>query len=87
MTCKHLIFSAEVKVARIEDTGRFLAEVRIACKDCDTPFQFAGMQTGFNYNHPTVSLDGLHANLPIFANGQQPNPLQRLMGYSVSNTN
>lgn len=87
MTCKHLKFDAVVRVARVEDIGRFIAEIRVKCIECGTPFQFQGIQPGMNYNGPTVSLDGLEANLPVFPDGQQPNPLQNLMGYTIKNTN
>jgi len=44
-------------------------------------------QPGFDFNGATVSLDGLEANIGIHPQGQQPNPLQKLMGYTVANTN
>lgn len=87
MACKHLNFNAVVAVARIEDIGRFVAEVRIRCTDCDTPFQFVGVQPGFNYDAPTVSLDGLEGNFPICAHGTQPTPLQGLQGYTIKASN
>lgn len=87
MTCKHLKFAADVRVARIEDIGRFVAEIRVSCTDCGKPFQFQGLAVGMNYNGATVSLDGLEAHLPIFPDGQQPNPMQSLMGYTIKNTN
>lgn len=87
MTCKHMNFEASVQVDRIEDKGRFMAEVRIKCTDCGTPMQFMGLKPGFDPNGATVSLDGLEANIGIYPQGQQPNPLQKLMGYSISNTN
>lgn len=87
MTCKHMNFAASVQVARIEDKGRFMAEIRIKCTDCGTPMQFMGLKPGFDFNGATVSLDGLEANIGIHPQGQQPNPLQKLMGYSISNTN
>lgn len=80
-------FDATVRVARIEDIGRFVAEVRIRCLECGKPFQFVGLNSGFNYDGPTVSLDGLEANLPICPEGAQPTPLQGLMGYTVKGTN
>jgi hypothetical protein len=80
-------FDAKVAVARIEDIGRFVAEVRIHCADCGAPFQFLGVQPGFNYEHPTVSLDGLEASLPICPQGSRPTPLQGLSGYTIKGTN
>ena len=82
--CKHKEFDASVRVARIEDKGRFLAEVRIACRDCGTPMQFMGLKPGLDYNGATVSLDGLEANIGIHPQGERPNPLQQLMGYKVT---
>ncbi|MCH8180244.1 MAG: hypothetical protein IIA02_10740 [Proteobacteria bacterium] len=87
MTCKHMNFDASVDVCRIEDKGRFMAEIRIHCKDCGVPFQFMGLNPGLDFNGATVSLDGLEANIGIHPQGQQPNPLQKLMGYSINKTN
>ena len=77
--CKHKNFDAAVSVARIEDKGQFMAEIRITCTDCGTPFQFMGLEPGLNFNGATVSLDGLEANIGIHPQGQHPNPLQKLM--------
>ena len=85
--CVHMNFDATVGVARLEDSGRFMAEIRIKCKDCDTPFQFMGLEPGLNFEGATVSLDGLEANIGIHPEGQRPNPMQKLMGYSVTATN
>lgn len=85
--CKHMNFDATVRVARIEDVGRFVAEVKIHCTECGTPFQFLGIEPGFNYEHPTVRLDGLEADLPICPQGVQPTPLQGLQGYSIKGHN
>ena len=73
-SCKHMNFEASVNVARIEDKGRFMAEIHIRCKDCGTPFQFMGLKPGFDFNGATVSLDGLEANIGIHPQGAQPNP-------------
>ena len=86
-SCKHMNFEASVNVARIENKGRFMAEIHIRCKDCGTPFQFMGLKPGFDFNGATVSLDGLEANIGIHPQGAQPNPLQQLVGYSVKCTN
>jgi len=85
--CQHRNFDATVAVARIEDIGRFVAEVRIRCTECNTPFQFVGIDPGFNYDAPTVSIDGLEANLPICPQGSRPSPLQGLQGYTIKGHN
>lgn len=86
-SCPHLNFEASVNVIRIKDKGRFVAEIHIRCKDCETPFQFMGLNPGFDFDGATVSLDGLEANIGIYPNGVRPNPLQDLMGYTVKSTN
>ncbi|MFK8398124.1 hypothetical protein M2D07_006385 [Pseudomonas sp. BGr12] len=87
MACKHNNFDAAVGVARIEDKGRFMAEIRISCRDCGVPMQFMGLTPGLNYDGANVSLDGLEANIGIHPRGQRPNPLQALLGYTVSKHN
>ena len=85
--CEHKNFEASVAVARIEDKGRFMAEIRIECKDCHVPFQFMGLQPGLNFDGATVSLDGLEANIGIHPQGARPNPMQQLMGYTIEAIN
>lgn len=86
-SCKHMNFEADVQVARIEDQGRFVAEIHIRCRDCGTPFQFMGLKPGFDFDGATVSLDGLEANIGIHPRGARPNPMQQLMGYIFKSTN
>lgn len=81
--CKHHKFDAQCRVARLEDSGRFIFEVNVHCMDCGTPFQFLGLQPGLNLNGATVSIDGLEASIAICPQGVQPNPLQVLQGYTI----
>ena len=87
MMCDHKNFKAYVRIARIEDKGRLIAEIRIHCTDCGVPMQFMGLEPGLDYNGATVSLDGLEANIGIHPHGERPNPLQQLMGYKVTSHN
>ncbi|WP_208093555.1 hypothetical protein [Serratia ureilytica] len=87
MSCQHMSFDASVRVARVEDKGRFMAEIRITCRDCGTPMQFMGLAPGYSLNGAHVSLDGLEANIGIFPDGSQPNPIQSLMGHTVNQYN
>lgn len=77
--CQHLNFDASVAVARIEDVGRFRAEVSIKCRDCGVPFLFQGLQPGYSAGGAHVSMDGLRADLPIAPEGAAPNPFQSMM--------
>lgn len=86
-SCAHKNFGADCKVARLEDSGRFLLEVQVSCTDCGTPFQFLGLPPGLNVDGARVSLDGLEATLGICPQGVRPNPLQELVGYTVGAVN
>ena len=77
-TCKHLNFHASVGVARLEDTGGFMAEIRVECADCKMPFQFLGLEPGLDMQGARVSIDGLEANIAICPRGEKPSPLQRM---------
>jgi hypothetical protein len=72
-------FGADVAVARLEDSGRFNADITIKCVDCGLPFQFKGLQPGLNLNGAAVSVDGLQARLAIVPQGAEPNPLQSML--------
>lgn len=80
--CKHMNFDASVRVARLEDVGRFIAEISIKCVECNTPFQFRGLEPGMDTDGARVSIDGLEANIAIVPQGAAPNPFQRLL-YNV----
>jgi len=72
-------FSAAVKVARLEDSGQFMAEVRVKCDECGLPFQFLGLEPGIDLQGARVSVDGLEASLAICPQGKQPSPLDRIV--------
>ena len=78
-TCSHMNFKANVNVARLEDSGRFMAEVRVTCSDCGLPFQFNGLAAGLDMNGAAVSIDGLEANLSISPQGSTPSPLDNIL--------
>lgn len=77
-TCKHFDFFAQVNVARLEDSGRFMAEIEIHCTECGEKFQFLGLEPGLNLNGAAVSIDGLQANVAIAPNSQVMSPLQKM---------
>lgn len=63
----------------MEDTGRYMAEIRISCTQCGLPFQFLGLEPGLDLNGARVSVDGLEANIAICPIGKEPSPLDNLM--------
>ncbi|WP_439392342.1 hypothetical protein ACRQ5Q_22365 [Bradyrhizobium sp. PMVTL-01] len=76
--CKHMNFAAQVNVARMEDTGQFMADITVRCSECNVPFQFLGMEAGIDTHGARVSVDGLEARIAICPQGARPNPLQRM---------
>ena len=63
--CAHLDFSARVDVSRLVDSGRFAADVRIDCAECNLPFEFVGLPCGVNLAGAAVSVDNQEARLAI----------------------
>lgn len=63
--CPHDAFAACAAVTRLEDTGRFVCELRVLCTACREPFRFQGLAPGVFNERPSCSIDGLEANLPI----------------------
>lgn len=63
--CAHEQFDSLVTVNRLEDSVRFVADVRIKCAQCGEPFRFLGLPTGLDLNGASVSVDGQEARLAI----------------------
>lgn len=63
--CEHKEFAASVAVGRFEDTGRFMADVRVQCKECGLPFRFVGVPAGISWDRPAVSIDNTELHAPI----------------------
>lgn len=82
--CEHKQFAAEVDVARLEDSGRFNADVRIKCADCGMPFRFVGLPCGLDLNGAAVSIDGTEARMAIAPRHEVSTPLDDApMGFTV----
>lgn len=73
--CGHSSFSAAVDVNRLEDSGKFIADVRVKCDECDEPFRFLGVDAGISFSRPACSIDGLELHAPI-----EPELEARLLG-------
>lgn len=86
--CKHdKDHKVECKVACLEDTGGFMFEVRVTCAECGKPFQFLGLPPGLNLQGATVSIDGQELNIAICPFDAKPNPMQKMMGYTINRHN
>jgi hypothetical protein len=68
--CQHEDFEAAVDVHRLEDSGRFQADVRINCKECGLPFRFIGLPAGLDLNGAATSADATEARLSIAPKGE-----------------
>lgn len=73
MDCKHEELRASVAVNRLEDSGGFMADVKVACTQCGILFHFPGYEFGFSFHGPRVSIDGTELRTPI-APGPLPIP-------------
>lgn len=82
--CQHMNFAANVNVIRLEDSGRFMTEIRVKCADCGTPFKFLGLPMGLNLGGATVTLDGVEANIAVCPVGEEPPEPKGLMGYNIA---
>ena len=75
--CKHNVrHDAVVRVVYIEDSGRFMAEIRIKCAECHRPFQFIGLPLGLNFGGAAMDPSGQEALLAIAPVGSIPRPLR-----------
>lgn len=69
--CAHEQFGAEVDVHRLEDSGKFIADVRVKCVQCGEPFRFIGLSAGISFDQPTVSIDETELRAPIEPEGDK----------------
>lgn len=81
--CHHENFKALTKVIRLQDSGRFMAELRINCTECGLPFQFLGLPLGLNFAGATMAVDGQEARLAIAPVGRVLHPLEGLSGFGI----
>jgi hypothetical protein len=70
-----------VRIDYLEDTGRYMCEVKLKCVDCGQPFRFMGLPLGLNMNGAAMGLDGLEARLAIMPADRIPHPLQGVTGF------
>ena len=80
--CEHQDFFATVTVNRLEDSGRFSADVAIRCQECRTPFRFIGLPGGIDLNGAAVSADGCEARLAIAPQDEVLPPIEGVVGFS-----
>ena len=75
-------FAANVAVNRLENVGRFAADVTIKCAECGLPFQFLGLEPGVKMDGAAVSVDGLEGRFAIAPKGKVLTPMQ-VLGFTI----
>lgn len=85
--CSHHGFEADVRVNRLENVGRFAAEIEIHCSQCGLPFRFLGLPAGLNLDGAATSFGGEEVRLAIFPTNKDPSPLTVASGFSVKADN
>lgn len=65
MNCKHEQFKCDCGVTRLEDSGRFTADISITCTQCGTRFRFLGLPCGIDLDGAAVSVDGTEGRFAI----------------------
>lgn len=63
--CAHPNFEAHVRVVRLEDVGRFVAECQVRCSECGVRFRWVGLKRGLHPTEPRVSIDEFELVAPI----------------------
>lgn len=82
--CDHPGFNASVEVSRLEDIGRFTADVKIECAVCGVPMRFIGLPTGLDLNGASVSVDGTEGRFAIAPKGEVVSELEGTpVGFTV----
>jgi len=69
MMCEHKNFFSVVRITRLDDgDGKqvtFRADIEIKCSDCNSSFEFIGLDYGYNFKSPTKSIKGTELRVPI----------------------
>ena len=86
--CKHDNFHAHVDVTRVGDADPpvgmpkgYLAEVKINCTECGSPFEFIGVDAGLRWDKPMATPDAQTLRAPIRPKGSMILPA--IPGFSV----
>lgn len=77
-------FAAEVDVARLEDTGRFMADVRVKCADCGVRMLFTGLPRGLDIHGAAMSVDASEARLAIMPDGSDSPISDGVRGFTIT---
>lgn len=87
--CPHEQFTSRVGVARLtqgegQAVAAYVAEVQIACSDCDEPFRFIGVQAGLQHDRPMCSVDETELRAPIRPASSDPDFGLGIPGFAIN---
>ncbi len=68
--CEHKEFEATVEVNRLEDIGRFTADVVVWCKKCRVKMSWLGLPRGVDLNGAATNTDGTELRAAIHPVGE-----------------
>lgn len=86
--CEHLNFRSDCKIARLEDSGGFMAEIVISCLECFEPFKFLGLPMGLNLQGATTDPTQTELNIAIAPLSEQERDRYKIMtGLSSKESN
>ncbi len=68
--CLHRKFDANVHIARLEDCGRFAADIKIVCRECGVSMVFLGLPRGLDMNGAATNTDGTELRAAIHPKGE-----------------
>lgn len=85
--CKHEKTEAVLNVNHLEDTGGYMADLRITCAQCGEPFRFIGLPCGVDMTGAAVSIDGTEGRFAILPKSKSLSELEGTpIGFTVRKT-
>lgn len=81
--CEHNDFDATVVINKMEDRGIFMVDVKVECRQCETPLVFTGLPSGVDLKGAAVSADGTEARLAACPKGETVEEIAGVLGFHV----
>ncbi len=82
--CLHEDIAAEVAIRTSAVNNIHNLRLSAHCRACGAKMKFLGMLFGNSPNQPTMTQDGLQANIPLLVSGEKPSgDLSELVGTPI----
>ena len=79
--CMHPSHQITAQIDYMEDSKAWMAEMRVTCTACGTPFEFVGVSAGMRFDKPMCSVDAQELRIPIKPKGSKIMP--GIVGFEV----